>query len=248
MFKLSVGEIINAAWEYALDNWLKLTLLNLLLIILMTLVSWSLLPSGFIDTYISAVQGNQRALTELMQMTNQGMVWQNIISWIIESVVSTLLICIVLGTIRGNGKAQIIDSIKAVPASAIAKCAGFTLAITAITSISINLLSGINGWVILAICIAALYLYLRIGMTSYVLIEEPDDTIGDAIKASWDMTSGNAGSILLLLLAAALIMLIGMLACCVGMLFTSVIVMFMIASTYVALADKKNPTIFDKEA
>jgi membrane-anchored glycerophosphoryl diester phosphodiesterase (GDPDase) len=58
---------------------------------------------------------------------------------------------------------------------------------------------------------------------------------GEAFSRSWNMTKGNSWAIIMLFIVSLGIYILGSLACCVGVLFSSVIVNFMFVLAYFEL-------------
>lgn len=248
MFKLEIGEVLNMAWELAKKNWLKLTLLNLIYLVIAMGISIAFLPEGFIDAYLKTFQGDQNAANRLISMAENGnFMWQSIISALFQSICATIAKIIYLKAVRNKGVANIADGFSK-PMSTYIKCAGVSFVLSLVTSAWGLLSETLPTIVYVIVLLAILYVYIRCYLSIFVMIENEDDTIGDALKSSWEITKGYTWPYIVVLLASMLIMLVGVIACCVGVLFAMVIAMFATAVTYAALADKKNPTIFDLEA
>lgn len=80
-----------------------------------------------------------------------------------------------------------------------------------------------------------IFLAVRLLWAPYYILDNPNSSIGEAFSASWNMTSGKFWSLLGLGIMACLVSISGLLACCIGVLFTVVVYGFVVMITYVTL-------------
>jgi hypothetical protein len=85
--------------------------------------------------------------------------------------------------------------------------------------------------------VASFIVYLRLSQFLYLIVDR-DLGAGDSLVASFQITRGHAGELFVLSILGALINLLGMLACGIGLLFTTPYLLLLLAVTYIALSGK----------
>ncbi|RLE17850.1 MAG: hypothetical protein DRJ14_05445 [Acidobacteria bacterium] len=94
----------------------------------------------------------------------------------------------------------------------------------------------------MALIIPGIYFACRLAFVPYLVVERKMDVV-PALRESWDMSQGKAGTVFLMGLTAIPIALLGLLMCGVGILFSLVWIHTAFASLYVALAPVRETTI-----
>jgi hypothetical protein len=90
------------------------------------------------------------------------------------------------------------------------------------------------------IAVLVIYLAARVGQFYYLVIDRNAGVI-DSIRLSWQLTEGRAGTIILVYLLQFLLALAGVIALCVGLIFTLPLANLMQIVTYLALAGTAKP-------
>lgn len=93
----------------------------------------------------------------------------------------------------------------------------------------------------LATCLCILpgiFLSVRLLLVPIIAANEPDLTLGEILGKSWNLTRGHFWTLLGYGIVAMLVNLVGLICCCVGVLFTTVVTQFMLASVYCILAQE----------
>jgi uncharacterized membrane protein len=99
----------------------------------------------------------------------------------------------------------------------------------------INFILGMIVFVgLICLIIPGIYFGIRFGFAPYILIDK-DDTIGDALDASWKITEGQVWNIFVLGLVSFVIVLAGLIALLVGVIPAFMIVSFAGIAAYRAL-------------
>lgn len=111
--------------------------------------------------------------------------------------------------------------------------------LSSILTHDINVSWGIVCYIIFSI-LFGIFLHIRL---LFVNIAVATDNVGfgEAFSRSWNMTKGHFWELLLLGIEACGIILVGLFACCVGVLFAMVIVNFMIVLAYLELKGDDQP-------
>jgi hypothetical protein len=135
-------------------------------------------------------------------------------------------------------------------ASILVGCLLFAAAIVPILVMSITMaalrgnLSAPGGLFVLAGCglfvVLILYLAARL-MQFYFLVIDRDAGVIDSIGFSWQITRGRAGTIILVYLMQLVLILAGILAFCVGLIFTVPLSSLLMVVTYLAAVGPVKP-------
>ena len=105
-----------------------------------------------------------------------------------------------------------------------------------------NAVAGIVFMVItVAFCVVVmLYMSARLAQFYYLILDR-DAGAFQSIQLSWQLTSGRAGTIILIYLLQMMLAVAGFLALCVGLIFTTPLSYVLLIVTYLALIGKEKP-------
>lgn len=87
-----------------------------------------------------------------------------------------------------------------------------------------------------------IWLTVRLLFVPIIAANKPEQSISDTLSESWNLTRGHFWKLFGYGILAILINIVGVLCCCIGVLFTYVITQFMMANLYCTLSGE-----FDKE-
>lgn len=96
--------------------------------------------------------------------------------------------------------------------------------------------------VVAGLCLCVLpgiYLAIRLVFVPILAVDRPRLMFGELFSRSWQLTKGHFFDLLLLGLLAILVNVVGLICCCVGIIFTTVISGFMFALAYRILSPKE---------
>lgn len=218
MKKLVIGDIVSRAWDLAVKHWPVFVLLVLLNSLLGS-IGLSV-DSSFADNLGQNPdpQVIMEALSEAVTVT----------PWLIVGVLISMYIAFVMyrmlrnAVVKGRPYENLVDELKI----DITQFALFFV---------VNLLYGIAVGIGFTLCIIpGIFLSIRWIFAPYIMATE-NVGITEAFGRSWQLTKGNFWDLFLLGLVAIGITILGLCACCVGVLFTEVIVDFMLVVAYFIL-------------
>ncbi len=224
MIEISVNAIFSRAWELSKKCWLELILLIIMTIFASSIVSWLCAPftiNEFIDTISS---NNQMRINELAnRSSNMG---SNILTTFFSAIIEIGMISIAISICRGLSYS-------------IGKAFSHELKVY-IKFVVAEFLCGIIVAIGFFCCIIpGLYLKARLSLVPYLIVDVPELGFFEAFSHSWDKTRDNAFNILLVILCEILIAFVGLLCCCVGVLYAAVITKLMDALVYETLVGDK---------
>lgn len=231
MENLKVGIVLEDAWELTKKHGLMLSLMLIVIYI--------------IYGALSALLGGASDYTELQQaMESQD--WQTfgeiysreapanavttLVIWILTSAFLNTCLCL------ANGKKSKVDF------------SGFQMPVmTYIKLIGASIVSSaIVGLGFVCCILPGIFLAVRLMFINVCIMDDPELPFFDAFKKSWDITSGNFWSLLLLGIVTCVIVLIGVCICCIGSIPAIVIVSFAEVIAYLYLLGK-TPVIYGSE-
>ena len=105
-----------------------------------------------------------------------------------------------------------------------------------LTRLVVSVIVGIG---LVALLIPGIYFACRLVLAPYLVVEEKLE-VSAALRKSWDLTYGRAGTVFLMGLTAIPIAILGLLFCGVGILFSMVWLSAAFASFYVALVPNED--------
>lgn len=84
--------------------------------------------------------------------------------------------------------------------------------------------------------IPGIYLAVKLIFVPYYILDHPEASIEDALKAGWRMTNGNFWNIFVMQLSCLGIAIIGLLLCCIGTIAAAPYCHFIVATAYYELS------------
>lgn len=102
-----------------------------------------------------------------------------------------------------------------------------------LTQIIVSIICGIGT---LCCILPGIYLYARLQFTTYYFLDHKEAGIGEALSASWNMTSRSAWTLFGLVFIYVGIGIIGFLCCCIGMIPAAIIIYLAGTVCYLTLA------------
>lgn len=222
MNKISINKCVGGAWDLTTKNWI------MCIIVLVT----SIVVSAISSLTAPTVDYNTSGMTfeELINMyaeiiSNSFGVF-TLVAYIVQYIIYAGLYKMSLNAYNGQ-KAD--TSAYKMPLATyvkfIAACIAYCILV----------------WVGLICCIIpGIIIGVRLMFTPFILLDEPETELTEAFKKSWVMTSGNFWSLFGLLIVALLINVVGFVCCCIGVIFTAVMAVFMMVIAYYQLKDNVN--------
>ncbi|MDE7377706.1 MAG: hypothetical protein K2N13_01950 [Paraprevotella sp.] len=96
----------------------------------------------------------------------------------------------------------------------------------------------------LCLCVLpGIYLAIRLVFVPILAVDRPRLMFGELFSRSWKLTQGHFFDLLLLGVLAVLVNFVGLICCCVGIIFTSIISGFMFALAYRILSPKEDMSV-----
>lgn len=229
MKQIIIGDVLNQAWELTKKHWAVILACIIGVGVIQYIFSAILGPNSMdimkLQQEMQHTQDPQLMLAYVGDLYSQAIpssMVSNLIRFILMvGVYQTLLNCA-----RGKGDFSI-DAWKK-PISLYAKMF--------ITDLAVGFIVGLG---VLCCILPGIYLYARLQFCSYYFLDHPEAGIGDAISASWNMTSASALNLSLLLIVYALMAVLGVLCCCVGAILAEIIIYLAITVCYLTLAPEQ---------
>lgn len=211
------GEILSSAWEEAKKNGLALAVIFFVISIIQSAIS----GAGFdYVAYIEAIKENDALALQNMMGGNSAMSY---LSWVVYAVLMIGFNRMILLIVTGVKSAPSFDAYK-MDIAAWAKI------------VAVEIITGIICACGFVLCIIpGLYLMARLEWASYYLMENNEASIGEALSASWNMSSNNAMELILVGIIAFFVAIAGLLLCCIGVYYTTVVAAYMQVITYLKL-------------
>ena len=231
MNTFSVGDVISKAFDFAKNN----------LIFILIILVISMLPN--VASRMSSGEMSPADIQRYSEALSKGdtQTMLNIYGQIVRDSVSavTVIISLLMSLICIGLKAGVYNSMlritRGVDESFSMSAFSMPLDVYVkyiLTSIICGILIGIAT---LFCIIPGIFVGIKLMYAPLSIINDNSLSIGDAMKASWSMTKGNVGSLFLLGLAVIGISIVGLICCCIGMLFTNVIVEAAFVLAFVAI-------------
>lgn len=226
MKTINISEVISQAWELTKKNWL-FTLVIIIGISIVTNVISSIMGTANTAQIISLLQQPNPDPVAILGIYTS-MIPTAAVSNFLQMILLVGLYQYLLNASRGNNELSLDNWKQPI----------MVYVNIIITGIVVGLITLIG----VAFCIVpGLYLYARLQFAPYYLLDHKEANIGDAISASWNMTSSSAFSLIGLMLLFVLIALVGLLCCCIGILVAEIIIYFAVVVCYLTL-HSENPT------
>jgi len=224
MKELSVSESVSQGWEFAKQHGLMLAVFVLVLYIVNSLLNTLTMPADFWENYMKALSDPQQA--------------QNFQNWMEASTSSPLsfLVSILIDIIQLIFYAGFMATVLKLVRGTMDKVSfeGWKMsAMTYLKYIVVVFIVGLLSVIGFFLCIIpGIFISTRLAFAKWYILDHPEAGIGDAISASWSMTSGNFWSVLGLILTEVGIILLGFMCCCIGVLFAIPFACFVEACAY----------------
>lgn len=217
MNTFSVSNAIDAGWQLAKKHGLMLALLSFAWAIIANLISTP------INAWAAVASGNSIALQEALDVPFYApeKILVQLLSILVSMGFATSYLRIARGQINSFS-----FSCFSHPLAVYGKYIVYSIIMGVVVAIGLVFL-----------IVPGLYLGARLWMGSYYILDHPEASLEDAFRFSWRATSGSAWTQVGFLLTLLLVGLAGLLACCVGLFFTSVISGFSSAVTYLLYND-----------
>ena len=211
------GEILSSAWEEAKKNGLALAVIFFVI----TMIQSAISGSGYdYSAMLSAIKEND-ALA--LQRLTEGSGIMGCLSWVVYAVLMIGFSRMILLIVTGVKSSPSFDAYK------------MDLAVWA-KIVAVEIITGIICACGFVLCIIpGLYLMARLEWASYYLMENNEASIGEALSASWNMSGDNVFELILLGIIAFFITIAGIILCCVGVYYTSVVAAYMQVIAYLKL-------------
>lgn len=209
-----MGDVLSAAWELTKKSWLAVLISVIGLSIVSYVLSAILGPSSFDQLKFQQELMNhsddpQFIIRSIADLYSKAIPSSTIVK-IVELCLTAGLFQTLLNCVRGKYEFTI-DAWK-LPLNVYAKFLVIEIVVTFIAGIGVVL------------CILpGIYLNARLEYAGYYLLDHQEAGIGEAISASWNMTSENAMTLSLLQVVYFFVNILGLCCCCVGIFVTMII-------------------------
>jgi len=97
----------------------------------------------------------------------------------------------------------------------------------------------VTGFATIFCILPGIFVGVRLMFAPMIAARHPEQSFGNALSHSWQMTKGNFWNLVVLFIVVCLINVLGLLCCCVGVYVTSVISYFAYAVAYKALSSEE---------
>lgn len=211
------GEILSSAWEEAKKNGLALAVI----LFVITMIQSAISGSGYdYSAMLSAIKENDPLA---LQRSTEGSGIMGCLSWVVYAVLMIGFSRMILLIVTGVKTSPSFDAYK------------MDLAVWA-KIVAVEIITGIICACGFVLCIIpGLYLMARLEWASYYLMENNEASIGEALSASWNMSGDNVFELILLGIIAFFITIAGIILCCIGVYYTSVVAAYMQVIAYLKL-------------
>lgn len=211
------SEILSSAWEQAKKNGLALAVISFVIMIIQSAIS----GSGYdYSAILTAMKENDALALQNLMGGNSAMGY---LSWVVYAVLMIGFNRMILLIVTGVKSAPSFDAYK------------MDIAVWA-KIIAVEFIVGIICACGFCLCILpGIYLLARLEWASYYLMENNEAGIGEALSASWNMSSNNAMELILVGIIAFFVSIAGLLLCCIGVYYTTVVAAYMQVITYLKL-------------
>lgn len=217
--KFSIGDLLDSAWQMAKRHGILLAVLLLVSSIVSQALSLPFYPSGYWEAVMSG-QGQAQGLA--FGTTNYA---GSLLSSFVSAIFSVGLLHAMLRMTRGSNESISFSDFN-LPLAVYLKYF--------VWEILFGIIVGVG---LLLFIIPGIFFGARLSQTAIYIIDHPEASLSEAISFSWRVTKGQVLSLFGLLIVLIVVVLAGLLACCIGIFFTSVIAMFAMTSLYTFFHD-----------
>lgn len=222
MNKISISKCVNGAWDLTTKHWV-------MCIVILVIYVLSSLLSGTSITNVNVYP--DMSFEQIMEAYSQSISvnpFRFIIGFIVQYSLMAGLYKMAINAYNGM---KVDTSAYKMPLITYAKFIGGYLVYCIIVSIGT-----------LVCILPGIFLGIRLMFVPYILLDEPETEFIEAFKKSWAMTSGHFWSLFGLCIVAFLIYIVGLICCCIGIIFTYIIALFMITIAYYELKNEGSAT------
>lgn len=232
MNTFSVGEVISKAFDFAKKNLVYIAVL--LVISLVPQITQTIgNENGISQTEITQLQDSFKSgdmswvLLQYGNMISKSMTplaaLLGFILWLVQAGLKAGTYNSMIRVVKGEDDTFNIDAYK-MPMNVYINYILTTLLVAIITAIGT-----------IFCIIPGIYLAIKLMYAPMAILNDNELSVTDAIKASWNTTKNNFWSLILLYLANFGITIVGLLCCCIGVLFTNVIVQASLVIAFVTI-------------
>lgn len=227
MNTLNIDNIFGRAWQLAKKYWGWLLLLSFVNYMTGQLVNAGTQPNAMQTAkMISAMaEGNQDKLTELLLANQaQSIGFSMVIGLILSGIISCFITMITLRVVWAAVHEEKIDLTQQIKSA---------LNFSAIKFIGIELVYGIAIFGATLCCILpGIYFGVRLMFVPLVAATHPDMSFGEVFSRSMRLTKGHFWTLVGYGIVCMIINIIGLLCCCVGVLYSSIVTELFVGETY----------------
>ena len=199
------------------EEWLG----SAVILFVITMIQSAISGSGYdYSAMLSAIKENDPLA---LQRLTEGSGIMGCLSWVVYAVLMIGFSRMILLIVTGVKSSPSFDAYK------------MDLAVWA-KIVAVEIITGIICACGFVLCIIpGLYLMARLEWASYYLMENNEASIGEALSASWNMSGDNVFELILLGIIAFFITIAGIILCCIGVYYTSVVAAYMQVIAYFKL-------------
>ena len=227
---LNLDTIWNKSWEHAKQYFLPIFAMNVIIYLSSKFISslfysttqltMALQNAAYYNDPDLFLRELTPAILAMMPMLPLG----GLIGWLLSSYFQVALYRLLIDGVKGL-KLSISERIKGA-------WTGY-LSFLGITLVK-RLIVGIG----LVLCLLpGIFLAVRLMFVPIIAANKPKLTLGEVFSESWNLTRNHFWTLLGYGIVAILVNIVGLLCCCVGIVFTAVVTQFMLANVYATLTD-----------
>lgn len=227
MNNFSITKCVGDAWDLAVKHWFMCIVVLVISIISSTIsnigitqptITPDMAPDEIIEAYLSIYSGT------------------GILTSLISTVVTYALYAgFTKMAMNGYNGLKVDTNAYKMPLSTYVKYV--------VGAIVYSLLVLIGGMLCL---IPGIFVAVRFMFASFILLDEPETNVIEAFKKSWNMTAGNFWTLFGLGLMAILVLFVGLVCCCIGVIFSLVITYFMMTIAYYYFKGNNNVVVVEE--
>ena len=234
---LSVDKVISTSWAFTKKH------LPIFLVLTFLISMLNGLPSNiYYYQYFSALTsyGQGGALTEdewLSMMVAEDPMWAfRMLGWIVIGGIVCWFLATFISLVTYRLLGDAVDGRKVdLTARLKGGLRGYWLYF-----FTILLYGVVTGFAAIFCILPGIFVGIRLMFAPMIAALHPEQSFGNALSRSWEMTKGNFWNLIVLFIVVCLINVLGLLCCCVGIYVTSVISYFVYAVAYKILSPEED--------
>lgn len=220
MEKISISRCVSGAWDLTTKHWI-MCIIVLVVGIVVSLVSQLTAPTVVYNTTGNMTPEEAQRMLSTVILNSFGA--STLIGYIVQYAIYAGLYKMAL---NGYNGLKVDTSAYKMPLA------------TYVKFIAANIVYGILVVIGLFLCvIPGIVIGIGFMFVPLIILDEPETEFIAAFKKSWHMACDNLWVLFLLGIVATLINFVGLICCCVGVIFTVVMSIFMMVIAYYALKD-----------